>query len=444
MMQFYLRKDEPITTLQLGNIVNSFMTNCQPALQKRYNYYLGKQKILQKESEDQSRPCNNIVCNFVKNIVNTYEGYAVGVPVTYSSDDEGFERLEDILKYNDVADEDAELFRNGLIYGRAAEICYIDEDKKERFKELDSLGTIPVYDDTLDGSLLYAIRMWQENIGASLTSTYLVEVYDERYVTTYRSTEGFGAFQFIKQDLHGFRQVPITFFSLNNEEEGIADTIFSLQDAYNSLISDSIDDWDAFCDAYLVLKGAIADGEDLEAMKAYRTLMLDADASAEYLVKNTSSTEIEHLMSAVEEKIREMSACPNFASENFGTSSGIAIRYRCMALENNTASILNNFKKALQRRLELLAETLMESEALWRDVDITFTRNLPINTTDIAQEINQLRGLVSDRTLLAQIPFISDVEAEMEEIQRQKLENLEVYTFGSTATEEVEDGAEEE
>lgn len=443
MIQFYLRKDEPITLLQLGDIVSSFLTNCKPSLKNRYNYYIGQQKILQKVSEDPNRPCNNIVCNFVKNIVNTYEGYAVGVPVTYSSDDEGFEHLEEILKYNDVADEDAELFRNGLIYGRAAEICYLDEDKKERFKVLDSMGTIPVYDDTLDGNLIYAIRLWKENIGASLNETYMAEVYDDRYVTKYRSAEGFQSFQFVSQDLHGFLQVPITFFSLNAEEEGIADTIFSLQDAYNSLISDSIDDWDAFCDAYLVLKGAVADGEDLENMKAYRTLMLDADASAEYLVKNTSSTEIEHLMDAVEEKIREMSACPNFASENFGTSSGIAIRYRCMALENNTASILNNFKKALQRRIELLAETLMDSEALWRDINVTFTRNLPINTSDIASEINQLRGLVSDRTLLAQLPFIDDVDEEMEEIKRQKLENLEVYTFASPA-EEVEDGTEEE
>lgn len=443
MIQYTLRKDEPINVVQLGSIVSSFMTNNLPLLKQRYNYYLGKQKILLKVSEDPNRPCNNIVCNFVKNIVNTYEGYAVGIPVTYASNSEGFDQLENILRYNDVADEDAELFRNGLIFGRAAEICYLDENKEKRFKTLDSMGTIPVYDDTLEQSLLYAIRIWKENIAASENATYLVQVYDDRNVTTYRSSEGFASFQFISQELHGFLQVPVTFFSLNTEEEGIADTIFSLQDAYNSLISDSIDDWDAFCDAYLVLKGAIADGEDLENMKAYRTLMLDADASAEYLVKNTSSTEIEHLMDAVEEKIREMSACPNFASENFGTSSGIAIRYRCMALENNTASILNNFKKALQRRIELLSETLMESEALWRDVDITFTRNLPINTSDIAQEINQLRGLVSDRTLLAQLPFIDDVDEELEEIHRQKLENLEVYTFG-TATEEVEDGEEAE
>jgi hypothetical protein len=40
---------------------------------------------------------------------------------------------------------------------------------------------------------------------------------------------------------------------------------------------------------------------------------------------------------------------------------------------------------------------------------------------------------VSDKTLLAQLPFISDVEAELEALQEQKAANMELYSFGSMA-----------
>ena len=444
MMQFYLNRETPLTTDKLGTIISSFQTGAVPELKKRYRYYTGKQDILNRIASSEEKPNNRIVTNFCKSIVDTYEGYAVGVPVTYDNEVEGFEQLDDILKYNDVVDEDAELFRKGLIFGRSAEILYFDEDGKPRFKALDPVSVLPIYDDTLNGELLYVVRMWADNEAPMLSPVYWVEVYDDYTRTLYRSGPGFSSFEFISQEPHNFEQVPVTIFSLNDEEEGLCDCIFTLQDAYNSLLSDSINDWDAFCDAYLVITGATFgdDAETLQAMKEQRCLELPEGALAQFLTKNTQSTEIEHLLNTVEEKIREIAACPNFASETFGTSSGIAIRYRLMGMSNRVKTIENNFRKALQRRLELLAgvnRLLDGAEALWRDVDIQFTDNIPQNLSDVASEINAFRGLVSDRTLLSQIPFITDVDAELEQIKAEKAESVEIYQGFSFAEEEEEE-----
>lgn len=445
MNQYTLNRETPLTTELLGTILSTYQTNTLPTLQKRYNYYTGKQAILQRTVSDDTKPNNRIVTNFIRSIVETYEGYAVGVPVTYDSEAEGFEELDNTLKYNDVVDEDAELFRKGLIFGRGAEICYFDEEGEVRFKSLDPRGVIPIYDDTLNQELLYVVRFWADNAEPTLPTNYWVEVYDDINRTLYKSGAGFATFQFIKQERHNFEQVPITIFSLNDEEGGLCDCIFDLQDAYNSLLSDSINDWDAFCDAYLLITGAtFGDGEEakqaLADMKSNRTLELPEGATAEFLIKNTQTTEIEHLLETVEEKIREVSACPNFASETFGTSSGIAIRYRLMGMSNRVKAIESNFKKALQRRIELLAgvsRMVNGSEALWRDIDIQFTDNIPQNLSELATELNTYRGLVSDRTLLAQIPFVTDVDAELEELARQKQESVEIYQ-GFTVTEEEE------
>lgn len=429
MKQYSVSKEEPITTSVIGKIINDFMLTDLPILKKRYNYYLGKQAILNKIASDTGKPCNRVVSNFVRNIIDTYEGYAVGVPVTYSSESKSFETLQDILNYNDIDDEDSDLLRDGLIYGRASEICYVDEDAKQRFKILNPQTIIPVYNNTLNNELLYVIRFWQESLAEKETDDYIVELYDSTFITRFKSSIGFNTFTLIDKIPHNHQQVPITIFSLNDEEEGIADQIFSLQDAYNSLLSDSIDDFDSFCDAYMVIKGMTADDEDIKEMKEHRVLMIDTDASAEYLTKDVSTQEIEHLLTTCESKIRENSSCPNFASEAFNTSSGIAIRFRLIAMENKVSSIMNNFKKALQKRVELLAEIikLTDGEDLWRDIEITFHRNIPVDLSSVATELNKFRGLVSDETLLGQIPFIGDVQAEMEKIRRENASKTSLY-----------------
>jgi len=444
MIQFYMNREEPLTPDKLGKILSVYQTGIIPTLIKRYNYYTGKQDILNRIPSSEDKPNNRIVTNFIKNIVETYEGYAVGIPITYSSDLEGFEELLDIFKYNDVVDEDAELFRKGLIFGRAPEICYFDESGKVRFKALDPRECLPIYEDTLGSELLYAVRMWQTNPDEPVTSgTYYVEVYDSKMRTLYRSTAGYLSFEYIEQVPHNFGQVPVTFFSLNDEEEGLADSIFTLQDAYNSLLSDSINDWDSFCDAYLMLIGCTAEAEDLAAMRKERCLTLPEGADARFLIKNTQTTEIEHLLTTVEEKIREIACCPNFASETFGTSSGIAIRYRLMGMSNRIKAIESNFRKALQRRIELIAgvsSMINGQEALWRDADIEFADNIPQNLADVATEVNAYRGLVSDKTLLSQIPFVTDVEAELEQIAKEKAESVEIYQGFGFAEEEDGEG----
>ena len=43
--------------------------------------------------------------------------------------------------------------------------------------------------------------------------------------------------------------------------------------------------------------------------------------------------------------------------------------------------------------------------------------------------VNQLRGLVSDETLVAQIPFVDDVIGEIERLQAEKEKNMSLYNF---------------
>lgn len=438
---FLLDKSRELTPDLIGKIIQQFEVKDKPRLNKYWNYYKGNQEIMRKVASDIGKPCNKIITNYCYNIAQNYQGYIAGIPITYSSDID-FSNIQEVLNYNDVKNEDSEYLRNALIFGRAFEINYIDEDGKQRFKVLDSRECIPVYDTTLNNDLLYVIRYYLVDTIENALNKYYVEVYGATTTRIYKSSNSFTDFSLLDERIHHYNQVPITVFSLNKDEESIFDKIISLQDAYNKLLSSEVDDFEAFCDAYLVLKGCIAEEEDVRTMKQNRVLVLDSDASAEYLTKSVSDTQIENMLKNINDTIHKIANSPDFNDEKLLAQSGIAMRYKLVGFENVAAAVVANMTKALQRRIELICEilNLTGGEEMWRDIKINFTRNLPVNTLEAAQIVNALRGVVSDETLIAQIPFIDNPADEIEKINKQKERNMAMYNFANNNQEEEEDG----
>ena len=168
--------------------------------------------------------------------------------------------------------------------------------------------------------------------------------------------------------------------------------------------------------------------------------MMDADADAQYLTKSIGDTQIQNMLQNVNDQIHKISASPDFNDDKFMAQSGIAMRYKLVGFENAASAIESNMKKALQRRLELISAILgligSTEEALWREAQITFTRNLPADLTQTVQIVNQLRGIVSQETLLTLLPFVQDVDEEMERVKAEKEESMELYSFGEVDDDE--------
>lgn len=433
---YNINKNEALTVDIISRIIQSFELKEKVKLSKYFNYYEGKQNIINKSYKDASKHCNKIVKNYCYSIVNNYEGYNVGIPITYNSNDD-ITALVDVFNYNDIKNADSVLLRNALIYGVAYEIVYIDEDAKQRFKAIDPRECIPVYDDTLEEELLYMIRYYKKPTWKNEEIKYIVEVYSESTVTKYESNGNFSSLSVVTEEQpHYFQQVPFVVFKLNNEQESIFDKVMSLQDAYNELLSSEVDDFQAFTDAYLVLKGTGIDEEEAAAMRENRILMLDENDSAEYLTKSISDTQIENMLKNINDSIHVISNSPDFNDDKFMATSGIAMRYKLVGFENTSSAIVSNMTKAIQKRIELLYTVMgLISGDMYKDVQIKFTRNLPVDNTETINVINGLRGLVSDRTLISLLPFVSDVDAEMEAVAAQKAENIDMYSFGGGSDE---------
>ena len=409
-------------------MISFYRTNIAPIMRKRKEYYLGNQKILDKTYADNTLETNNIVTNYCKNITEIYTGYLTTPGnVKYNNIDE---QIKYILDYNDYKTEDSELLRDTLIYGTGIELFYIDKDKKIRFDNIPAENSFGVYSADIEKELLYFIRYYKiidwEN---DYSEKYIVEIYDKMNKYSYE-THGFGDLENEVIERHYFNTVPVVINYLNEDEENIYDCIITLQDAYNEALSDNIDNYSYFADAYLVLAGATIPGESDEEKKEYaqemrknRIFEIPYDnAKMEFLTKPDIGASIQESLKTIKENIYKIAQCPDFSdNEVFGNSSGVALKYKLCNIEDRAATIEAQLKKSLIRRMEIIDgfATMLTGYNDWLDVDIEFIRNIPTDVSEVATLVNTLRGVISNETLLSLIPYIDDVEEELDKIESQ-------------------------
>lgn len=435
---FYIDKDRELTAELLQKIIRTFTLNVRPRLQKWKDYHDGKHAILKKTYSDPSKVCNRIVTNYCKIIVNTYSGYICGKPVSYTSND-NIDEIQESINYNDDNQANIAWLSNALTFGIGYELQWLDEYAKARYSQVNPLNAFAIYDNTLNSDLLYFVR-WYDADNFDDSNLIYLEVYTKDSILKYKAQGIGGALEFVEAVPHYFNDVPVSVFRLNEDEENIFNCVIDLNDAYNELQSAEIDDFQAWVDAYLTLTGMDADEEEVAKMKVNRVLVLPEGASAAWLTKNANDTQIVNMLNNIKENIFKVSACPDMADENFLAQSGTALAYKLVGFENVASGIVAQFTKAIQRRIELMCNILKlkATEAIWRDVNINFVRNLPINITETIQLVNALKGTVSDKTLLSQIPFIDDIEGELEAVAAQKAENMALYGFGASDDSEDE------
>ena len=435
---FYLNRDTELSVELLNKLIHRFNLNVQPKLTKYKNYYDGIQAILNKSYSDPTKPCSKTVINYCKNIVDSYCGYlATPGYISYYSKD-NIDQIMNILRYNDYQAEDSDFLLDALVYGTAAELMYLDTEGQTRFRLINPTQCFGIYDDSLTGDLMYFVRMYKANEWDD-SDLYYVDVYSDYNVRHYTMSGMSGYLTFKSEEPHYFSQCPANIFTLP-DEKSIFDCIMSQQDSVNELLSSEIDDYSAFCDAYLCITGADAESDDIEIMKENRVVILPDNSMASWLTKNANDAQVENMLKRIHDSIYRIAQCPDFSSETFvgGVSSGVAIRYRLTGMENRAGIIEGRMKKALQRRIEIICgiASLKLGEEVFRDIQINFKRNIPEDTAATVDMITKLKGTVSDKTLITQLDFVNDADMEMEALKEQKTLNMKLYNFGNSEDEE--------
>lgn len=420
-------------------MIEKYIEKNQPEVARRtrlYDYYKGNHAIKARTLSDPAKPNNKIVNPYAHYITDTISGYFMGEPITYRSvNADLLDKVKQINNYNDESAENTELTKDASICGEAYELLYIDEDGECRFKHLEPIHCIPIYDNTIEEELLYFIRSYTDtDIMNGNVITY-VEVYSRDDFKLYKKSVG--AMELIEERPHAFGAVPIVIFKNNEEQLGDFELVISLIDAYDKVASDNLNDLEYFVDAYLCLYGMMGtEPDDIAQMKENRVLLMDGDARAEWLTKQINDGYIENLKTRLNEDIHKFSCCPSLTDQDFASNaSGVAMKYKLMGLENSTAKKEASFKKGIQRRLELLCNifSVMGTDFDYREIEVVFTRNIPVNMTEVADVLNKVGHLLSEQTQISLLPLDIDYEAEKQRKEEEATQGYDEYELLGTA-----------
>lgn len=403
-----------------------------PRLTRNKDYYLGKHKILNKTKRDND-PNNKIVNNFAKYISDTVCGYFIGNPVTISNkNNKDISSLLDVLERININTHNADLEKDLSIYGVAYELLYADEESKLKIAILRPENTFVVYSNEIGDNSLFAVNYYKDLDIDLKAKGYIINVYTDKEILTYYSRD-LTDIALQQTEQHFFERVPITQFLNNAEAKGDFEGVISQIDAYNTLMSDRVNDKEKFVDSLLVVTGFSFDDEGEEVNRKImknRILELSGeDGDVKYVTKTLNETETQVLANALKDDIHKFSHTPDFTDEKFsGNVSGVAMKYKLSSLEELAKVKERFFIKGIKRRLKLVTTILYKKKMSFyeiEDLQITIPRTLPANDLELAQIVNLLNNQASSETLLAQLPFIEDPVKEREKLKAERKEDEE-------------------
>lgn len=421
---YTLPKDTEITNDILVDVIN-YNEKYKDRYKRLMYYYMGKHDIFKREKENDGVKNNKVMINHAKYITDTNVGYLLGNPVDYQvGTDENGEPLYDIdpildaYKKQTINDLDTEIAKDVSIYGLQYEYVYANDEAEPKSCEIANENAVIVYDDTVEHNKLFGLIYRPVHEGETFKYWDIIFIDKDKEIH-YKSTDKTLSKEG-EEKAHAFGDVPLICYKNNPEYIGDFEQVISLIDAYNLLQSDRVNDKEQLVDAILCLYGMDFDDDQAEQLKTYRMLAnIPADGRVEYLTKTLNESQVDILRQNLETDIHKISMVPNMSDVNFvGNSSGVAIRYKLLAFEQNIKNKERYMEKGLMERFKLYNNFLVTrskmQEVPIEEVDAVFKRNLPSNDFEISQMINNLADYLSAETLVSQLSFVKDASEEVE------------------------------
>lgn len=433
---------ERMTAQEINEIITAYVSEYSDLIEDNAAYYAGENPaILERTIQDTSgtAPDNQIVMPYARKIINTVVGYMFkpGL-ITYNSDNEAFlDVLTDVFNQNREPIKSAKVGKFMSIHGTAAEIHYVDSQAMPRFAPVTPGELIPIYNNDIEPKMTAAIRFYVID-----DKTY-IDVYYPDIIEHYKQI-GTDLEKIKPDEVHYYGDVPVVVFQNNDEEQGDFEHVKTLIDAYDVLISDSMNEFDRFAFAYLILKGLRLNPDDAETIKVRRIFeVIDSNGGVEFLTKNIPTEFIAFMTEWLKKEIHKQTHVPDFLDSKTGDSlSGVAISKLLYDFEFIAAVKESYFKEGLLRRIDLINRILTAKTGSLLgtndEIEIVMGRNVPQNNLENAQIMAQFKGLISDQTLIENFaPFVKNAQDEVKAMEEQNQRRMPDLTDGGLKGEQA-------
>lgn len=390
-----------------------------------YQYYKGKQDILQRVKVIRPEINNRVVENRANEIVSFKSGYLMGEPVQYvARGGDRAEVSENILRLNEYvfaeekASKDKELSDWFHICGVGYRLVLPDDTGEEdeapfETNVLDPRNTFVIKRDTPDREPLLGVTYVMGERGEIRYSAYSKTRYYEIVSGTGLGDVVGGGLSMIHSVPHVLGEVPIIEYPLNLSRQGAFEIVLPLLNAMNLLDSNRMDDVEQVVQALMVFKNVDISTEDYEQLRqrgAIKVRDIDANTRAEvtYLLNSLNQSQTQTVMDHLYQTMLTICGMPNRngGSSTSDTGSAVIMRDGWSAAEARAKDAELMFKQAEKRFLTIvlnICRTFGRFDLRVSQVDIQFTRR---NYENITEKANVLVAMLSNNKIHPRLAFV--------------------------------------
>ncbi|MFS0878008.1 phage portal protein [Solibacillus isronensis] len=416
-----------------GDLVKKVYDHYSPqltAIKSKYTRYTAEElPIHSRDYGEMDEPEIEATLNndFFGEIIGLKVGHFAGKAASYSYDKtrpehrDAYNAISRFQVVNNIAHIDTQTTKDAAICGKAYRLLYIDPEQELRVMSLKPYETVTIYEnDPTESEFAFRFYKIEQTDGEPIIRA---DVYDDFKMYEYVFKND--SFHLENERLHLFSYCPVIKYQNNDEEQGDADKVLSLIDAYDRTLSDMNAEITSFRMAYLAfLGGAELTKEQVELMRKIGAFSLPDGTDAKFIVKQLLDAPIENHLNRLEANIYQFSKTPNMRDENFSNnSSGISLKYKLSNIESKCLTF-ERIKTYADIRQFKIAGSWWEKKKVAKidaySVIIQHHRNVPIDLNEIADAVSKYVGILPLEILLDLMPFIDDPEYVLDLIEQEK------------------------
>lgn len=390
-------------------------------------------------------PNNKIIDNQYKKVVDQKTNYLVGLPIVFDTDNDTYYQL--LANVFDVNFN--RLLRmlciDCLNCGIAWLYPYYDLNGNFHFKRFSPFEILPFWADNEHSKLEAAIRC------------YDVWVYERNNKKLVEKVELYTASGVEYFEIHGnqliidaqkepepyikldgtplqWDRLPLIPFRANYLEIPIIRDLKSLQDSINDTLSDYQNSMQEDCrNTILIIKNY--DGENLgefrQNLATYGAVKVRDDGDVSTLSINR---DFDSYRSFLEFKKKELiSAAKSYDASDLklgNTPNEMNIKSVFNDINMDANAMELEFQNSFKNLLWFVNTHFYNSgfgNFFSEQVKIIFNKDQIVNESDIITDIRNSVGIISNETLIKNHPYVSDIQEEMENLNREKKQNIDDY-----------------
>ena len=433
-------KDDNSIKVAFENYINSMVTG----------YFAGKAPVydVEKLSDDKKI---NIIKELLDKIFNKNQ----------KETDELKILIDYISKYNDDGTEFFELAFDYFGLRGCYEILYENKENEIVYTRQNALNTIAIWDYSTPRNQIGQLRKWTEK-GKENNDITIVELTTKNGKFYYSPTPD--DYKKLKEDESKREEGKwsmIPCIAIENEM-GLSsfELVISLICAYERVIQNSrntfqyndeaklkITGYESNYDALVeekdekgepvldekgqpkMIENPLRKKEDEAVLKAKVFYTPSNDGDIAWVEKTVQDTALQNHKKTLIDLIAMISGVPNITDLGFtNADNASALDRKFFALEQMITSADKQFKKAFLRRWETIIDRINKMKNKhydFRNIKIDLQRNLPTDKQTETNRALQLRGLLSDESIIDMLPDDLDAISELEKVNKQNAENIE-------------------